>query len=133
LGYFDYKTFWAADGADGDDLWVRQAINFTGYDLTTVRWDLGVDNGFKLYANGNFVAGVNEEGYTYRWEYTGVFSGLAPGLNVIALALEDHGGLTAFDMQITGTPAPVSEPATMLLLGFGLVGLSGLRSKLRRK
>ena len=26
---------------------------------------------------------------------------MAPGINVIAVALEDHGGATAFDMQIT--------------------------------
>lgn len=104
---FDPGTFWPADGGtpDGDDLWVRTAIDLTGIDLSTVLWGLGVDNGFKLYANGTLVASGYAEGYTFRWEYSGGFgSALVPGVNVIAVALEDRGGATAFDMEITGTP-----------------------------
>lgn len=105
---FDIGTYWPADGSDGDDLWVRTAIDLTGIDLSTVTWGLGVDNGFTLYANGGLpVASGNAEGYTFQWEYSGSFgSSLVPGVNVIAVALEDHGGCTAFDMEITGTPVP---------------------------
>jgi hypothetical protein len=103
---FNYATFWPADGADGDDLFVRRKINFTGYDLSSINYQLGVDNGYKLYVNGHLIASVNEEGYTYRWEYSGQIPAayLNQGDNIIAVALEDHGGLTAFDMQITGNP-----------------------------
>lgn len=83
----------------GDDLWVRTAVDLTGIDLSSADWGLGVDNGFKLYANGVLVGSGNAEGYTFRWEYTGGFgTALVPATNVIAVALEDHGGATAFDM-----------------------------------
>jgi hypothetical protein len=131
LGQFNYNTLWNADGADGDDLWVRRAVDFTGYDLSTIAWDLGVDNGFKLYLNGVLVGGTNAEGYTFRWEYSGAFGAAAlPGINILAVALEDHGGLTAFDMQITGTAVP--EPGStfaLLLTGLGALGAGYRRSR----
>jgi hypothetical protein len=125
-GFFDFATLWPADGSDGDDLWVRRELDLSGFDLSTIAWDLGVDNGFKLYLNGDLVAGDNAEGYTSIWEYSGDFSGVTPlaGSNVIAVALEDHGGLTAFDMQVTGDPLPdgkVPEPSTVALLGLSLL------------
>lgn len=126
---FDYKTYWPVD----THIWIRTAVDFTGYDLSSIRWDLGADNGFALYLNGNFIAGDNAEGYTYRWEYSGNFGSSAiSGNNVIALELEDHGGLTAFDMQVTGDPNPVPEPTSLLLLGSGL-GAIGLAAWRKRK
>jgi hypothetical protein len=57
-----------------------------------------------------------------------VFGGaLVNGENWLAVELEDHGGLTAFDMQVTGDPVP--EPATLLLLGSGLTGLAVRRRR----
>lgn len=134
LGYFDYATSWPANSVFGYDLWVRRSVNLTGFNPSSALWNLGVDNGFALYANGALVAAHNAEGYTYRWEYSGNFpGGLNPGLNVIALQLEDHGGLTAFDMEITGDrSAPVPEPGTMVLLGTGVVGLASRAWRKRR-
>jgi hypothetical protein len=105
-GLFNYRTYWPADssGMRDDDLWVRTKIDLTGCDLTTIpiRWALGVDNGFKLYVNGIVISSGNAEYYTSRWEYSGTIPPniLNPGENIIAVALEDHGGYTAFDMQI---------------------------------
>jgi hypothetical protein len=131
LGHFNFNTKWDADGADGDDLWARRAVDLTGWDLNTVLWDLGVDNGFKLYMNGTLIASANGEGYTFRWEYSGNFAAtLLPGINILAVALEDHGAATAFDMQITGDQqqTPIPEPGSVLLV---LTGIAALRARLR--
>lgn len=131
-GDFGANTIWPADGADGDDLWVRHAVDLTGFNLASITWDLGVDNGYKLYMNGTLVSSANAEGFTSRWEYSGAFGGLlVPGVNVLAVALEDHGGLTAFDMQVSGDRAVTSapEPASALLL---LTALAGARLARRR-
>jgi len=138
LDFESYNTLWPADdwGDFGDDLWVRTSIELSGGDLSAMKWFLGADNGFALFANGMPVASDNAEGYTFRWEYEGGFAGtLRPGHNVIALALEDHGGATAFNMQIVtspGTPAPVPEPGTLILTGSAL-GLLAARSRPRKR
>ena len=123
---FIEQTYWPESGGGGDDLWVRKAIDLTGFDLSGIAWALGVDNGFKLYANGNLVASDNAEGYTFRWEYSGGIPSafLTSGINVIAVALEDHGGGTAFDMEVysravTGPAVPLPSAA---LLGLPLLG-----------
>ncbi len=98
---------------DGDDLWVRTEVDLSTIDLSTVEWNLGVDNGFKLYVNGTLIASDNQGGGTFRWEYPNTLvngdmgPALVHGTNVIAVALQDQGGATGFDMQITGDPAPV--------------------------
>jgi len=123
-GLFSYKTLWLPDGSDGDDLWVRQSTDLTGFDLNTIRWDLGVDNGYKLFINGTLASNGNAEGYTYRWEYSGLFatSLVHSGVNIVAVALEDHGGLTAFDMQVHGTAVPTPS-ALIGILGMSVIGL----------
>lgn len=133
-GDFGFNTLWDADGGDGTDVYARRTIDLTGYDLTTIAWDLGVDNGFALYANGILVGSGNAEGFTSRWEYTGGFSGaLVAGINYIAVELEDHGGATAFDMQIRGDLAPsTSVPDGGSTLGL-LLAAVGLLAAARRK
>jgi hypothetical protein len=137
---FNANTRWPADdsGAIDDDLWVRTQIDLSGSDMGTlqVQWALGVDNGYTLYINGVPVSQDNAEGFTDRWEYTGTVPAalVSPSTNWIAVALEDHGGLTAFDMTVTvgtdGRPAPIPEPQTYALM---LAGLAILGTLVRRK
>lgn len=137
---FDYETYWRpvdeapdAEGNFRDDLWVRRTFDVSGFDLNTILWQLGVDNGFKLYLNGSLVDEDNAEHFTHRWEYEGLFNpfGFIGPVNYLALALEDHGGFTAFDMQITGEQAaPVPEPETIALLGLGTLAVLATRKRL---
>jgi hypothetical protein len=129
-------TYWPDNTADYsgpyvDDLWVRLALDLTDYDLTTVFWQMAVDNGYKMYLNGTLLGSDNQEGYTWAWEYSGAFPNATQGLNILALALEDHGVRTAFDMEITGTPIPAPEPATMTLVGLGGLALAARRRRKR--
>ena len=104
-------TYWPENRVmQNDDLWIRRSVDFTGHDLASARWFLGVDNGYKLYVNGVLISQDWSHGYSSRWEYSGAFgAALVPGVNIIALALDDEGSLNAFDMEITadrptGTP-----------------------------
>jgi len=104
---------------------------------------IAVDNGVNsLYLNGVLATGnINAEGNAFRWE--SVFDIPAAytfaGTNVLALQLEDHGGLTGFDLMVTADdsaqnpvfttnppptpPAGAPEPASFALLGLALAGL----------
>ena len=126
-GDFAHNTYWGP----GYDPVVRRTFTLgTPVDMTA---ELGLDNGYSLYVNGNLVSSANHEGFTYRWEYTVPInaSNFHAGANVVALRLEDHGGLTAFDMHLfgdsSGLKVPVPEPSTWLLLGAGLAGLLAYR------
>ena len=128
------ETYTDQAGPYVDDLWVRLALDLTHYDLSTVFWQMAVDNGYKMYLNGLLLGSDNQEGYTYAWEYSGTFPNAIQGVNILALALEDHGVRTAFDMEITGTPVPVPvpEPGTMALVGLGGLALAARRRRKQR-
>ena len=137
-GDFDYQTFWPAAGsgtAGTPELWVRRTVDFTGFDIATATWDIGVDNGYTLWVNGTEVSQNSAGGFTFRWEYSGTFGDtLNQGENIVALALDDYGGLTAFDMQITADAMAIETPAIPLPAGLplmlgGIAALAALRTR----
>jgi hypothetical protein len=128
------------------DPYLRTSFTLSAPTALTV-W-IGVDNGINsLYLNGVLAtAAVNAEGNAFRWE--SVFDVPAAytlaGPNILALQLEDHGGLTGFVMMVTADDAAINtpittnppmtsvpEPATLLLLASGVASLAALRRKLK--
>lgn len=87
-------------------LYLRKTTDLSNFDLNTVEWKIAVDNGYKFYVNGNLIGNDFQEGYTYFWEYQGVIpmAYLNEKNNVFEYELEDTGGLSVFETQLTATP-----------------------------
>lgn len=116
----DYTTLWSAN----TDIALRKTINIPNNIVGNLTLNVASDNGFMIFVNGDQVAKANAEGYTSIWEYTFAISPSDYILgtdNVVEVLAEDHGGLTYFDMKLTGV---VPAPGAILLagLGTGLVG-----------
>ncbi|MDD2463566.1 MAG: PEP-CTERM sorting domain-containing protein [Desulfobulbus sp.] len=119
-----YNTDWTAN----TDLALEKTFDITGLLSSPVTLNVAVDNGFIVFINGVQVAKENAEGYTNYWEYTLQIDQkwFTTGENTIQVLAEDHGGATFFDLKMTADVTPIPEPASLLLLGAGLVSLAGM-------
>ena len=102
-GALPNSTYWPL----GTTCYLRKQIDLTNYDLSTIHWNIAVDNGYTLYVNGNPVSNSFEGGPAIEWEYQGTFQSnmLHSGINNIAIKIVDDGaGAASFNFLMKGEP-----------------------------
>jgi hypothetical protein len=69
----------------------------------SVTGSFGVDNGIFVWVNGVYAFGALAPGGAVAAEYVFPLGDLPPGKNFVEVLREDHGGVTGYSVQITGT------------------------------
>lgn len=129
---WDWPWTGTPDGTNGPrSAWFRKTFLIDG-PVESALVQMAVDDDFDFYLNGVLVARNWDTTAHGIWEYD-ITSSLIVGENVIAIyAVDTYGGYEALQFYSTINTNPVPEPATMFLLGGGLVVMGGLRKKFRK-
>jgi hypothetical protein len=120
----------------------EQQVNLTGFDLSTVSISglFSTDNsGFMRVNGGPSVATTGYADFGSLWGFT-INSGFVAGINSIQIGVNNEGDPTAFRVRFTdangrlldvGPPSQVPEPASLFLVGSGVMGLIARRRRQR--
>ena len=100
IGALENSTYWPI----GTTCYIRKQIDLSNIDLSSLNWNIAVDNGYVLYINGTPISSEYEGGPAIEWEYTGIIPSnlLISGLNNFALTLSDDGTASGFNFLVTG-------------------------------
>jgi len=98
-----------------------------GVGLQNVVGSFGVDNGLYVWLDGVYISGATRPEGTFPGEHIMNFGALSAGTHYLQILREDHGEVTGFDTEVTGSPVPV--PGSIILLSSGLFNLLLLRRK----
>jgi len=91
-------------------IWLRQHVWLTGLETGMIA-QVAIDNDFELFVNGVLVGSLVHEGCATRWDAAIAVpeSAWVIGDNVVAVHITDRGGITTFEMTLTGT-SPACPP-----------------------
>jgi hypothetical protein len=115
----------------GLQTWYRETFNLTDAVITSASLRGGVDDDAAVYVNGTMV--INDmNGHANSFGPVDIAPYLHSGTNLIAVQAIDLGGGHALAIQadINTTPTPI--PAAAWLFGSGLMGLAGVRRRVKK-
>jgi hypothetical protein len=116
-GTYDYQTTFDLTGLDPATA------------ILTGQWaadDQGLDVLINGVSTGNTAAGFSS------WSSFSISSGFVAGLNTLDFLVSNNSGPTGLRVEVSGTAnaSGTPEPASIALMGAGLIGLSALRRRM---